>query len=312
MRIVILGSGAVGGYYGAKLACAGHDVTFLARGAHLHAILERGLLVWSPLGDFTASGTATDDPVSVSPAPDLVIVAVKGYDNATAFAGLPALTGPDTVVLSLQNGVESAEEIAALVGRERVLAGPAYVATALKAPGLIVQTGTHRRIVFGEVFDPPAEVTPRVRRLADVFCAADIQAEAVADARVPLWEKLIYLAPLAGCCAAMRRPTGAVWGDPFARDVFLAAVREVEAVARAEGVAVSADVVDKVRGYMDALPQTMVPSLLIDLSAGKRLELEALQGAVVRRGRAHGVPTPILDTLYAVLKPWAGGRADQG
>lgn len=308
MRIAILGSGAVGGYFGAKLAVAGHDVTFLARGTHLRAIGERGLLVWSPLGDFLARGAATDDPATVSPPPDLVIVAVKGYDNATALPSLRALTGERTIVLSLQNGVESAEEIAAIVGRGCVLAGPAYVATALKAPGHIIQTGTHRRIVFGEVFDPAPEVSPRVRALANILLAADIQAEPVADARVPLWEKLIYLAPLAGCCAAMRMPTGAVWGDPFARDVFFAAVREVEAVARAEGVEVAADIVDTVRGYMDALPQTMTPSLLIDLTAGKRLELEALQGAVVRRGRAHGVPTPILDTLYAVLKPWAGGR----
>lgn len=308
MRIAVLGSGAVGGYFGAKLALAGHDVTFIARGAHLRAIRERGLLVWSPLGDFVARGAATDAPSSISPPPDLVMVAVKGYDNATAFPGLAGAVGAGTLVLSLQNGVESADELAAVAGRDRVIAGPAYVATALKAPGLIVQTGTHRRIVFGEVFAPGSEVSARVQALAQVLAAADIQAEAVPDARVPLWEKLIYLAPLAGCCAAMRRPTGAVWGDPFARDVFLAAVREVEAVARAEGVPVSADVMDTVRAYMDALPQTMTPSLLIDLTAGKRLELEALQGAVVRRGRARGVPTPVLDTLYAVLKPWAGGR----
>lgn len=307
MRIAILGSGAVGGYFGAKLARAGHDVTFLARGAHLRAIRERGLLVWSPLGDFVARGAATDDPATVTSAPDLVIVAVKGYDNATAFESLRALVGPATVVLSLQNGVASADDLAAVVGRAAVLAGPAYVATTLRAPGLIVQNGTHRRIVFGEVFDPAPAVSERVARLAEVLSAADILAETVPDARVPLWEKLIYLAPLAGCCAAMRRPTGAVWGDAFAREVFLAATREVEAVARAEGVPVSPDVARVVRDYMDAVPQTMTPSLLIDLQAGKRLELEALQGAVVRRGRAHGVPTPILDTLYAVLKPWAGG-----
>lgn len=307
MRIAILGSGAVGGYYGAKLARAGHDVTFVARGAHLRAIRERGLLVWSPLGDFVSRGAATDDLSTVTPPPDLVIVAVKGYDNATALPALRGCTGPDTLVLTLQNGVESATDLAAIVGRERVLAGPTYIATALKAPGLIVQTGTHRRIVFGEVFEPGPEPSARVRRLEEVLLAADIQAEAVADARVPLWEKLIYLAPLSGCCAAMRQPTGRVWGDDFAREVFLAAVREVEAVARAEGVAVAADVEDRVRGYMDALPQSMVPSLLIDLSAGKRLELEALQGAVVRRGRARGVPTPILDTLYAVLGPWREG-----
>lgn len=308
MRFAILGSGAVGGYFGARLARAGHDVTFLARGAHLRAIRERGLLIWSPLGDFLVRAPATDDPASVG-AVDVVVVAVKGYDNAVAFAGLPPLVGPGTVVLTLQNGVASADELATIVGREAVIGGPTYVATAVKAPGLIEQTGTHRRIVFGEVFDPPAAVSPRVSELERVLLAADIEAQAVADARVPLWEKLIYLAPLAGLCAAMRRPTGAVWGDPFARDVFLAAVREVEAVARAEGVPVSDDVEAKVRGYMDALPQTMRPSLFIDLSSGKRLELEALQGAVVARGRRHGVPTPILDALYAVLKPWVNGPA---
>ena len=308
MHFAMLGSGAVGGYYGARLARAGHRVTFVARGAHLRAIRERGLLVWSPLGDFVTRADATDDPSTVHDA-DVVVVAVKGYDNATAFAALPAMVGPQTLVLTLQNGVESADELAACVGREKVIGGPTYVATGLRAPGLIVQNGTHRRIVVGELLDPPAQVTDRVRRIAEVLAAADIQAEAVADGRVPLWEKLMFLSPLAGLCAAMRRPTSAVWHDPFAREVFLAGAREVEAVALAEGVPVPIDATDRMISYLDALPPSMTPSLLIDLSAGKRLEVEALQGAVVRRGRKHGLPTPVHDTLYATLKPHANGAA---
>ena len=311
MHFAILGSGAVGGYYGARLARYGHRVTFFARGAHLRAIRERGLLIWSPLGDFVARGEATDDPSAVGPV-DVVVVAVKGYDNATAFAALPALVGPGTLVVTLQNGVESADEIAGHVDRDRVIGGPTYIATALRAPGLIVQTGTHRRIVLGELFHPPTTVSERVRQLVDVLSAADIQAEAVADARVPLWQKLMFLAPLAGLCAAMRRPTGAVWNDAFAREVCLAGTKEVEAVALAEGVPLPVHAVDEVVRYLDALPPVMTPSLLIDLTAGKRLEVEALQGAVVRRGRRHGVPTPVLDTLYTTLKPHAGGRAPSG
>ena len=307
MHFAMLGSGGVGGYYGARLALSGQRVTFLARGAHLRAIRERGLLIWSSLGDVLVRADATDDPTAVSDV-DVVVVAVKGYDNDTALQAIAPMLGPSTLVVTLQNGVESADQLAALVGRERVIGGPTYIATGLRAPGLILQNGTHRRIVFGELFDPPATITDRVARLHEIFAAADIQSEPVADARVPLWEKLIFLAPLAGLCAAMRQPTGAVWHDPFAREVLLAAMREVVAVARAEGVPVPGDALDKVYAYVDALPPTMTPSLLIDLSAGKRLELEVLQGAVVRRGRRHGVPTPILDTLYAVLKPWAGGR----
>jgi 2-dehydropantoate 2-reductase len=306
MHIAILGSGAVGGYFGAKLARAGEQVTFIARGAHLRAIRERGLLVWSPLGDFVARGRAENDPSRVGPA-DLVLVAVKTYDNETALPLLGPLVGPHTVVLTLQNGVESAERVAGIVGTGRVLGGTTYVATALKLPGLIEQTGTHRRIAFGESFSPAAQVSQRVERIAEVLAAADIQVESFPDARVPIWEKFIYLSAVAAFTAAARLPTGPIWADPFIRERFLEAVHEVERVARAEGVPVSQDVESKIVGYMEALPPTMRSSLLIDLSAGKRLEVEALQGAVVRLGRKHGVPTPTIDALYAVLKPHAGG-----
>ncbi|MFO7693517.1 MAG: 2-dehydropantoate 2-reductase, partial [Vicinamibacterales bacterium] len=212
MHFAILGSGAVGGYYGAKLARAGQQVSFVARGAHLRAIRERGLMVWSPLGDFTVRARAEEDPAAIGPA-DVVMLAVKTYDNAAALPMLKPLVGESTVVMTLQNGVDSVDEVAAAVGRERVLGGPTYIATALTLPGLIEQTGTHRRIVFGEAFGARAAVTERVQRIADVLKTADIQAEAVADARVPLWEKFIYLAPFAAFTGAARLPIGPLWSD---------------------------------------------------------------------------------------------------
>lgn len=306
MRFAIFGSGAVGGYYGAKLARHGDRVTFLARGAHLRAIRERGLLVWSPLGDFVVRADATDDPAKVGPV-DVVVFAVKTYDNATAIPMLAPLVGPSTVVLTLQNGVDSVGEVAAVVGERAVLGGATYVATALALPGLIEQTGVHRRVVFGEVFGERARVSERVQRIAEVMSAADIEVEAVADARVPLWEKFIYLAPFAGMTGAARLPAGPVWQDADLRERFLEAAAEVERVARAEGVDVAADIQQRIVSYMDAIPGTTRSSLLIDLSAGKRVEVEALQGSVVRRGREHGVATPVMATLYAVLKPHAEG-----
>jgi 2-dehydropantoate 2-reductase len=309
MHFAILGSGAVGGYYGAKLARSGQKVSFLARGSHLRAIRERGLMVWSPLGDFTVRAQAEEDPAAVGPV-DVVLLAVKTYDNATALPMLKPLVGESTVVMTLQNGVDSVDDVAAVVGRERVLGGPTYIATALSAPGLIEQTGTHRRIVFGEAFGERAAVSERVGRIADVLKAADIQAEAVADARVPLWEKFIYLAPFAAFTGAARLPIGPLWSDPAIKTQFMAAVAEVEAVARAEGVNVREpkNLEAYVTQYVDALPPSTRSSLLIDLQQGKRIEVESLPGAVVRRGLAAGVPTPIMAGLYSVLRPWAGGR----
>lgn len=306
MRIAVVGSGAVGGYYGAKLARAGHDVVFIARGAHLAALRERGLSVQSPLGDFSVRAPAVDDTSRVGVV-DLVLLAVKAYDLDAAARLLPPLVGATTTVLALQNGVDSPERVAAVVGEPAVLGGAAYIATALVSPGVIVQTGSYRRIAFGEVFDASATLSPRVRALHEAFRASDIESEPHADARVPLWEKFIYLAPLAGFTAAARRPAGDIWYDPEVREAFLDGVREVERVARAEGVAVTADIVARIVGYMDAVPREMRSSMLIDLTAGRRIEVEALQGSVVRRARILGVPTPVMSTLYAVLRPHANG-----
>jgi 2-dehydropantoate 2-reductase len=187
-----------------------------------------------------------------------------------------------------------------------VLGGTTYVATALEAPGLIVQTGVHRSIIFGEVFgvSEGAAVTPRVRQIADVLAAADIHATAVADARVPIWDKFVYLAAFSGFTGASRLAIGHIWKYPHVQDMFYACCREIAAIARAEGVTISADRFDTLQEYMANLPPTTRSSLLIDLEQGKRIEVEALQGAAVRRAAKHGVPAPIVSTLYAVLKPW--------
>ena len=309
MHFVILGSGAVGGYYGAKLVHAGHRVSFLARGAHLRAMRDHGLEVRSPLGDFTVRAQAEEDAKKVGRA-DVVILAVKTYDNHTALPMLGSLVDERSVVLTLQNGVDSIDEVAAAVGKGRVLGGATYVATALVRPGLIVQIGTHRRIVFGEVFGDLPKLSERVQLIDRAFADADIQVEAVPDARVPLWEKFIYLAPFAGFTGAMRLPAGPMWREPHSRARFLAGVQEVEEVARGEGVQIAPDLLSRIVDYLEALPPATRSSLLIALAQGKRIEVEALLGTVVRRGAAVGVATPIMNTLYAVLKPYENGSPE--
>lgn len=301
MRVAVLGSGAVGGYYGALLARAGHEVVFVARGAHLEAIRASGLRVTGPLGDWDVRARAEEDTAAVGPC-DLVLVAVKTYDNDTALPLLPPLVGPGTDVLTLQNGVDSPDDVAAVVGPGPVIGGATYIATALAAPGLIEQTGTLRRIVFGEVFEHRGNLTPRVARLHDALASADIQSEATPDGRVPLWEKFAYLAPFAGMTGAARQPVGVIRSEPVARARLVDAFREVEALARAEGIPVAPDLLARGIQYVDTVPASMRSSLLIDLSLGKRIEVEALQGAVVRRAAALGLPVPVMATLYAVLR----------
>lgn len=301
MRIAVLGSGAVGGYYGAMLARAGHDVVFIARGAHRDAIRGSGLLVRSPVGDWTTRAPAEDDTSRVG-ACDLVLLAVKTYDNDTALPMLAPLVGPTTTVLTLQNGVDSPDATAAVVGSDRVLGGATYIATALAGPGVIEQTGEYRRIAFGEVFDDAGTMTARVTQLHDVFMGAGIQSDPAPDGRVPLWEKFAYLAPFAGMTGAARQPVGVIRADPVARAQLEAAFREVEALARAEGIAVAENLLQRSMRYVDGVPASMRSSLLIDLSQGKRIEVEALQGAVVRRAALHGLPVPVMTTLYGVLR----------
>ena len=311
MKFAIVGSGAVGGYFGAKLARSGQEVSFIARGAHLEAIRAHGLRVQSPkLGDFVVRASAESDSAKVG-AVDVVLFTVKAYDNEQALRLLPPLVGRDTVVLTLQNGVDSVDEVAGIVGEEHVLGGTTYVATALESPGVIVQTGVHRSIIFGEVFGARGRVTTRVNTIANVMSPADIIVTTVEDGRVPIWDKFVYLAPFSGFTGAARLPIGGIWGDPQVREMFYTAAHEIAALAAAEGVQISPDRFERLQEYMDSIPPSTRSSLLIDLEMGKRIEVNALQGAAVRRAARHGLPMPVISALYAVLKPWADGPAQR-
>jgi 2-dehydropantoate 2-reductase len=310
MRVCVVGSGAVGGFYGAKLARAGHDVTFIARGAHLEAIRSRGLLVKSPLGAFTVKAPAEDRPEAVGPV-DFVIYAVKTYSNPAALPLLKVVSGDHAVVLTLQNGVDSASQIEAAIGKGRVLGGATYVAAALTGPGVIEQTGVHRRVVFGETTGDVSRVSDRVQMIDTLFTEADIVSEPVANAWLPLWEKLVYLAPFAGFTGAARLPIGPIWSDVQSHAMLVAAFKEVDALAKAERVGLPAGTVKRIITYVDSLEPTVRSSLLIDLQQGKPIEVEGLLGAVVRRAKRRRVRTPIMSALYAVLKGHADGTVER-
>jgi 2-dehydropantoate 2-reductase len=315
MRFAIVGSGAVGGYFGARLLQAGHDVTFLARGAHLEAIRQRGLEVRGPAGGFTVRARAEAEASRVGPV-EVVVLAVKTYDNPTALplvkallsqAESPAASEGLPVVLPLQNGVDSPSELASVVGEQAVLGGSAYISTAVTEPGVITQTGTHQRITFGEFFGDTSRLSPRVLALRDALASSGIHVEAVPDARGPLWDKLIFLAPFAGVSGCSRLPLGPLRSSPISRETYLAGAAEVARVATAEGVAITQSR-ETLERTVDALPPDARSSLLLDLEQGKPIEVEALMGSVVRRGRAVGVPTPVMATFYGLLKPHEHGR----
>lgn len=307
MKIGVVGAGGVGGYFGGRLATAGHDVHFLARGAHLAAIRSGGLRVRSVKGDFTADVAATDDPHAIGRC-DAVLFCVKSYDTAAAAAGLAPMVGDDTAVVSFQNGVDNEEQLAAMVGADHVLGGAAFIFATIEAPGVIVHTGGPARIVFGELNGVRTE---RVERLLAASRSAGIDADVPSDIRVVLWAKLAFICAVAGMTATVRRPLGDIRDDEAAWAMFRRLVGEVVAVGRAEGVALAPDTVDQQVALAAAQPAGAYSSLHHDLVNGNRMELEALHGTVVRRGARRGVPTPASEAVYAILSPWAAAAAKQ-
>jgi 2-dehydropantoate 2-reductase len=303
MRIAVMGSGGVGGYFGGLLARGGEDVTFVARGAHLDALRTRGLTVQSRLvGDFTHAVSATDDSAAIGPV-DLVLLCVKTYDLDAAATRLPPLIGPGTVVLPLQNGIDASPRLARILGADPVLGGVAYVIATRVSPGVIVHLGLNR-IVFGEY---PRGVSPRAERVRDALQRAGATAEVHPDIRVPLWEKLVVLAASGGAMAMTRLPIGPIRDCPEASALLRAVIDEAVAVGRAVGIPLPADCVERHWATLQGLDRSARGSMSHDILAGRRLELEALNGAVVRLGREAGVPTPLNFAVYAALKPYAEG-----
>lgn len=288
-RIAVMAAGGVGGYFGARLAAAGRDVVFFARGAHGEAMRARGLRVESALGSLHV------DPVRVAGEAedigevDAVLFAVKLGDTETAAAALRPILKPGTPVFTFQNGVESATRIAAVLGEGHVVPGAAYIATTIAEPGVIRHTGTLARLVFGEI---GGETTARVCAFRDDCIAAGIDVELAADPLLEIWNKFVRLAPLSGVTALTRSSIGPVRDNPDTFALLRAAIAEAVAVARAQGIALAGDIEERVLAWFGSLPGEMTSSMAHDLAAGRSLELPWLSGAVARLAEAHGVPAP--------------------
>lgn len=308
MRIAIMGSGGVGGYFGARLAQAGEDVCFVARGAHLAAMREHGLRVESARGDtHLARPNVTDDPAGLGTA-DVVLVGVKLWDTEAAARAIAPLVGPDTAVVSFQNGVQKDEILREVLGEAPVMGGVAYIAATIDRPGVIAHTGTMQRLVFGE-YD--GSRSPRAEALLAACERAGIDAELSTDIRRELWQKFVFLVAFSGTTSVIRRPIGPIRAHPQTRALFLDAMDEAIAVGRAEGVDLPADFAENRLTFADSLPAEMTSSMHHDLERGNRLELPWLSGDVVRRGKVAGIPTPVNRVISDVLTLYAQGSNER-
>ena len=300
MRFAIFGSGGVGGYYGARLAAAGEDVTFVARGAHRDAIRSDGLRVTSISGDVhIRPARATDDASEIGHV-DWVVCAVKAWQVPEAAAAMRPLLGPETAVLTLQNGVDAGDQIGAVAGNGRVVEGATWIMSFIEAPGHIRHAGVEPRIVLGE---RDGDTTARVADLRACWDSAGVKCEVAPDISAVLWEKFLFIAAVSGIGAVTRLPVGAYRDVPQSRRLLTAALEETAAVARAEGVKLPDKVVAKTLAFLDALAPESTASMQRDIADGRPSELEAQSGAVSRRGRRTGVATPVHDFLYASLLP---------
>jgi len=300
MKIAMMGTGGVGGYYGGLLARTGQDVTFIARGAHLQAIREKGLQVKSVHGDFAVMpATATDNPAGVG-AVDLIIVATKTYHTDEAAQAIRPMVGPDTVVVSLQNGVDAADRIGAVVGMEHLIGGATWLSAAIEAPGVIGQYSQFRRIALGEF---NGQTTPRLKSVFDTLNATGATVEVSDNILKVLWTKFVFIASVSALGSLTRAPYGGYIHIPESRAVLTEALGEVAAVAAARGIALDADVVDKTLAFIDGSAPGIKPSMQRDVEAGRVSELESMLGGVVRLGAELGAPTPVMRLAYAMLKP---------
>lgn len=300
MKIAVMAAGGVGGYYGALLARDGHEVTFIARGAHLDAIRTNGLTIKSVHGDFVIKpARATDNPADVGIV-DWVIFSVKAYDNATAAQAMRPLIGAHTTVVTFQNGVDNHEQIGAVIGKEYVIVAPTQIVSNIVAPGVIEQKSPFRISFVGEVYGQG--LTPRVTQFVEMLKRTGVDATAVADARPALWHKCVFIASASGLATLARTEPYILFQMPEARATLRAAMEEVRAVAHAHGITLDADIVERQYNFTLNLKPGAKPSMQLDLEAGKRLEIDALSGAVVRWGAAKNVPTPVHQTIYVALK----------
>jgi 2-dehydropantoate 2-reductase len=300
MRIAAMAAGAVGGYFGARLAAAGHDVFFIARGAHRDAIARSGLKVESVHGDLhLPKPNVTDDPGKVGPV-DIVLFAVKLWDTETAAAAARPLLGPDSRLITFQNGVDSVERLSAVLGADRIVGGAAYIATVIGSPGVIKHTSNFAMMRFGR---PDKRPDDRLDAFVDAGKAAKLDIALSADINRELWQKFIFLTAMAGTTASMRSQIGPIVADPELRGFFRALMEEAFAVGRAKGISLDPAFIDERMNFVTSKVEPgMKASMAHDLERGNRIELDWLAGKVRALGRQFGVPTPASDTVYTVLK----------
>jgi 2-dehydropantoate 2-reductase len=304
MRIAVVGAGGVGGGFGAALAKAGADVTFIARGAHLAAMKKEGLKVQGGRGETHLVPTnATDDPAEVGPV-DIVLFCVKLWDVESAGERIKPLIARGTAVIPLQNGIDAHERLLPIVGREALMCGVAQISASITAPGVITQIGTFMRMIFGEL---DGKRSKRAEDLLAVCQKASFDVTLSEAILTDLWMKFILLATNASITAATRQPIGKLREDPDIRPVMIASFRETFEVGRAKGIALPADGLDRILDFVGHAPPAMKASMALDLDRGNRLELPWLGGKVVALGRELKVPTPTHDVLYALLKPYIMG-----
>ncbi len=304
LSFAVMGAGGVGGYFGARLAGAGAKVAFIARGPHLEAMRAAGLRVKSALGDACIHPLeATDDPRRVGPV-DVVLFTVKLYDTEAAAAAIAPMMGRNTIVVSLQNGVDAEEILARRLGAGSVIGGASYIFSVIEEPGVIRHSGRGARIVFGELDGRPRA---RAETLLAAFETAGIEATLTHSITVELWRKFTFLASLAAVCGQTRLSLGPVLADAETRRRLAGAMAEVVALARAKGVALDNEVVEAHLAFADTLDGGMKPSLLQDLERGAWLEIASLSGTVARLGDELDIAVPIHAAAYAQLKPYADG-----
>ena len=306
MKVGVMGAGSIGGYFGGMLARAGHDVTLIARGEHLDVLRRDGLTMQTQAGTFTVRCSATDEPSEVGPV-DLVLLTTKTYHNAVAVPELAPMVAPETAALCLQNGIDSYLPLVEAYPDAAVLPGAAYIEAGRSGPGAVTQAGDIVRIVAGPVRGSGPSHAARAAEICTAFRDAGVDAEASDDIAVTLWTKFLFITTMAGVTSLAREYLRDLLPRPEWHKIIVGCMAEIERAGRASGVDLAPDIVASTLDYMESAKGAMSASMHADLLAGRPLELEALNGAVVRAGEASGAPTPINDVIYAALKPYANG-----
>jgi 2-dehydropantoate 2-reductase len=303
MKIAVMGTGGLGGYYGALLARQGEEVNFIARGAHLEAIRKSGLTIKSVHGDFIANpARATDNPAEIGPV-DLVLFCVKTYNTEEAAQAIKPMIREepvDTAVLSLQNGIDAVERVGKVVGAEYMLAGATWISSAIEAPGVISQVSDYRRVVIGE---PHGKITPRLEAVGNAFRKTGIALEQSTEIYKIIWNKFVFLSATSGFGSLTRLPVANYRSVPETRALIKRLMEEVQALAQAHGIQLDRDIIEKSLAFMDSVAPKTKPSMQLDVEAGHQTEIKSIIGVIGRKGREFGIATPVADMLYGLLLP---------